>query len=645
MELQATGLSVPFLLSKLGVEAKQAGSMSTVAMPIVLDKAQELCWQGVKPRAERQAGANPAWSGTAYGLMSRVIHEHLVAPHPGQFVAVVCGSNFHVLHNEYAGGSGVAGTPGTGPVVHLLKSFPKFTTVAAFKNCVTSLGFGAIVDLVTNEMWQFAVDELQSRGRTIAVLLAELCKASPLPGVGAKSAAVAGAGAGATGGGEMRGGSARDDDGASSADSVMTRPAAGDGDAPPLNATTVNTVFKEAVIRARDVALRSPGFIRLARKFKDGVADVRRGVATDAARLHQALSQIAACAYLDASTRGKNLEFPVAWEDHDGERKLGESLGSELMTIGVGMPLNDDFATVHVCEPVMILGVLQIVPPQMIIDKVLASWRSVAFISSSVNAYIYKLVLCDCFKRLFAAKDVADIPGLNASRWAQKFPGRWRLPDEGVLCARVPSLDEWLHAAFHRDPANSFGLPHDNDDLDSVTLVAAQQSVASAVVADVAAAATPADAATAPSVSEAKGNAAAEGCRVLMLVQAKLGTKYRGVDFNNARGSVLRSTIGHVAKTATGRKRQRWEIEQVLKFPILGVVFDPSSSFLLDGALATSGHVEWDGQSDFVWIMDRQYFATHEGVATIFNHAMVLRLYLCIVEGGAAPLYSKRARL
>ena len=288
MELQATGLSVPFLLSKLGVEAKQAGSMSTVAMPIVLDKAQELCWQGVKPRAERQAGvktraerqagSNPAWSGTAYGLMSRVIHEHLVAPHPGQFVAVVCGSNFHVLHNEYAGGSGVARKPDTGPVVHLLKSFPKFTTVAAFKNCVTSLGFGAIVDLVTNEMWQFAVDELQSRGRTIAVLLAELCKASPLPGVGAKSAAVAGAGAGAgaTGGGEMRGGSARDDDGASSADSVMTRPAAGDGDAPPLNTTTVNTMFKEAVIRARDVALRSPGFIRLARKFKDGVADVRR---------------------------------------------------------------------------------------------------------------------------------------------------------------------------------------------------------------------------------------------------------------------------------------------------------------------------------------------------------------------------------
>ena len=311
MALQVTGLSVPFLLSKLSVEAKQARSMSTVAMPIVLDKAQELCWQGVKPRAERQAGANPAWSGTAYGLMSRVVHEHLVAPHPGQFVAVVCGSNFHVLHNEYAGGSGVAGTPGTGPVVHLLKSFPKFTTVAAFKNCVTSLGFGAIVDLVTNEMWQFAVDELQSRGRTIAVLLAELCKASPLPGVGAKSAAVAGAGAGATGGGEMRGGSARDDDGASSADSVMTRPAAGDGDAPPLNATTVNTVFKEAVIRARDVALRSPGFIRLARKFKDGVADVRRGVATDAARLHQALSQIAACAYWDASTRGKNLEFPL----------------------------------------------------------------------------------------------------------------------------------------------------------------------------------------------------------------------------------------------------------------------------------------------------------------------------------------------
>ena len=327
MALQVTGLSVPFLLSKLSVEAKQARSMSTVAMPIVLDKAQELCWQGVKPRAERQAGANPAWSGTAYGLMSRVIHEHLVAPHPGQFVAVMCGSNFHVLHNEYAGGSGVARKPDTGPVVHLLKSFPKFTTVAAFKNCVTSLGFGAIVDLVTNEMWQFAVDELQSRARIIAVLLAELCKASPPPGVGAKSAVVAGAGAGAgaTGGGEMRGGSARDDDGASSADSVMTRdddgassadsvmtrPAAGGGDAPSLNAKTVNTMFKEAVIRARDVALRSPGFIRLARKFKDGAVDVRRGVATDAARLHQALSQIAACAYWDASTRGKNLEFPL----------------------------------------------------------------------------------------------------------------------------------------------------------------------------------------------------------------------------------------------------------------------------------------------------------------------------------------------
>ena len=481
LKLQGSRFSFSFLVGRLVLEAlhvtRQAHGTNTVAMPIVIDEAQQLCKLPNVAHLQEvimQAGEDATSRCTALEVFAEVIHRHLVVSFWGRFVPVICGTSFHLLdQNEYDGGScpGLA-KPSTGPVAHLLQPLPRFTTVSSFKICVASLGFGAVVDVITNEMWEFAVGELQSRGRFIAALLKEMCKWSPALDEGAQLGVGAGGGAAAGGGGGDES-KLRDDDAscsASDSDVAMARSAGGGGDAPPhLNATVVNAMFGEAAIRARDVILQSRMVIQLTKKFNDGAINVSRGVVcTEEARLHQALCQIATFAYMDASSQGDKLEFFVRWENHYGERRAGKSVGADLLAAGVAVPLDDvlDTCGVHVCEPIVILAVLKIVPPEMIIDKVLASWRSVAFISLSVNAYMYKLVLCDCFKRLFAAKDVADIPGLNASRWAQKFPGRWRLPDEGVLCGRVPaldSLDEWLHADCHPGPGTTFVLPHEND--------------------------------------------------------------------------------------------------------------------------------------------------------------------------------------
>jgi len=157
---------------------------------------------------------------------------------------------------------------------------------------------------------------------------------------------------------------------------------------------------------------------------------------------------------------------------------------------------------------------------------------------------------------------------------------------------------------------------------------------ASAAVADVAAAA--------PSVSGAKGTASAERRCVPMLVQAKLGGKYRGS--KRARISVSRPTIGNVGKAATGTKRQRWAAQEAPKFPVLGVAIGPVLRLALDGAHATSGPVERRGHPDFVWVMDKEYFTMHDDIAIIFRHDMVAHLYLCAVDGGATGRHKLNSR-
>ena len=586
-------LSVSFLCKMLSAEA--TSWRDNKAMPIVIDEAQRLC-EDTNVALWRGGTLQPinAKTCSAYGLITRVIHERLVAPHSGRFVPVVCGTGFHLRNlNDYAAGSTLANEV-SGPPVLLLKRLPRFTTVAAFKSCVTSLGFGAIVDVITDDMWKFAVDELQSRVRFIASLLQELCK---LAGPSAD---------GVAGGGEGRAA----DPGA------VSVCAASDGD-------VVNAMFREAVLRARDAILQSRTFSSLKAKFNSGAINVHGGVvSTDAVRLHLALREVAVKAYMEAHR--PNLEFRVDWKEHGGVQQAGISMGADLMAAGVAVPKDDTFTQVHVCEPIVVLAVLKVVPAQIIIDQLLANWRAVAFISSSTNGFIYELVLCDCFQRLFACKDVAAIPGLNDSTWARKFPGKWRLHDGAVLCGKVPSLALWLNRSIRQkasctDP--TFVLPHNNDGPDIATRVTA--SVPLAPTASLAGGAVGAATTAAP----VSGKASSGECRLTMLVQAKLRGKFYG--FKDAVRTVLRSTIGLNTKAAKGKTWHRTRIQQELKLPVLGVVIDPVSKLFSGGVRAMSGR---HGQSDFVWVMDKEYFGTHPDIAKVFNHDMVTHLYNCAVS-------------
>ena len=407
-----------------------------------------------------------------------------------------------------------------------------------------------------------------------------------------------------------------------------------------VDATVVNAMFREAVTSARDVILQSRMFTRLGKRFDAGAINVTRSVvSTDEARLHRALNEIAVFACFDARTQTDNptLEFLIDWKDCDGEQRPGISRGADLLAAGVAVPMDDGFTRVRVCEPVVILALLKIVPRQFIINHLLRSWRSVAFVSSSTNGYLYELILSDCFMQLFAAKDAADIPGLCASSWVQKFGGRWRLADDGVLCQKIPSLAAWLRAGCCTVPATTFVLPHENDGPDLATLVSTVASVAAQPTAAVRVTAPPA----------AGGKTAGAEPRLLMLVHANLGAKYRA--FETARRTVSRETIGRV-KAATGKTWERTNIQNALTFPVLGVVVDPVSRLRLNRARALSGHVEWQGHSDFLWVMDKEYFEEHPDIAKIFRHEMVTHLYECAAnkgtsqEGAPARKSRKRAR-
>ena len=424
----------------------------------------------------------------------------------------------------------------------------------------------------------------------------------------------------------------------------------------------MNAMFREAVLRARAVILRSRPFTRLEAKVKSWDFSGHPGIAsTDVARLHLGLWEIAAFACLNASARGRHLQFYVGMEEHYGIHRARPSVGAVLVAAGVAVYLEDDpwSRTVHVCEPIVILAVLKIVAPKLIIDHLLENWQSVAFVSPSTNGFLYELVLCDCFNRLFACMDVSAIPGLRESAWAKKWPGQWRLQDAAVLCGKVPSLSGWLEEADRRTTtASTFVLPHNNDGPDIATVVglpapapAPAVPVANAAVppgvpppaATRTTAAAPAAPTIAPTTTLGSGVAAAVPtappvtgeatpgeCQLIMLVQAKLRAKYH--QFKHARSTVLRSTIGQTNKAADGKTWQRERIQQALKFPVVGVVIDPVSPLLEDRKRAQSSHVEFDGHTDFVWVMDKEYFDTHADIAKIFNHDIVTRLYDCATQ-------------
>ena len=677
LQLQASTLSVECVLTRLRCESMgwcqammRMGPPFNRAMPVVIDEAQELCtasnvalWPDVVSQAERgETGrCNP------YGLVTHIIHEHLVSPHSGQFVPVVAGTSFHLRAlDDYAAGLCLGKEVG-GLVISLLKPFARFTTVASFKSCVTSLGFGAVVDVITDEMWQFAVDELRSRGRFIATLVTEMCEGSPVLTGGTPAGPRAGAGAGGAGAGAGAGAGVGDGGGTegcgrgdlAAASGAAFPCAACDDNAPAsFNATVVNAMFREAVLRARDVVLRSRTFTRLEAKFKNGaIGNCEGGAALS--RLHRALRQVALFAYMNETVQSKSMQFHVVWEEHRGVRRAGRSMGADLMAAGVAIPLDDRFNTVHVCEPIVILAVLKIVAPKLIIDHLLENWQSVAFVSPSTNGFLYELVLCDCFNRLFACMDVSAIPGLRESAWAKKWPGQWRLQDAAVLCGKVPSLSGWLKEADRRTTtASTFVLPHNNDGPDIATVVglpapapAPAVPVANAAVppgvpppaATRTTAAAPAAPTIAPTTTLGSGVAAAVPtappvtgeatpgeCQLIMLVQAKLRAKYH--QFKHARSTVLRSTIGQTNKAADGKTWQRERIQQALKFPVVGVVIDPVSPLLEDRKRAQSSHVEFDGHTDFVWVMDKEYFDTHADIAKIFSHDIVTRLYDCATQ-------------
>ena len=180
-ETLARDVSLPFLLQNFHLElmnwwdtAMRMGAPFNKAMPIVIDDAQELCKETNVALWDEAPRPHSTGKCHAYGLITHVVHFYCVqCGFRGRFVPVLAGSSFHLRDtNEDTRHLSKSG----GPALLLLKRLPWFTTVAAFKSCVTSLGFGAIVDVITDDMWKFAVDELQSRVRFIASLLQELCK-------------------------------------------------------------------------------------------------------------------------------------------------------------------------------------------------------------------------------------------------------------------------------------------------------------------------------------------------------------------------------------------------------------------------------------------------------------------------------------
>ena len=415
--------------------------------------------------------------------------------------------------------------------------------------------------------------------------------------------------------------------------------AAGDSDAPAsLDPTAINAMFREAVPRARDAILQSRTFAGLETTFKLGAIDGHGGVvSTDELQLHLALRHIASFAYMNASARGRELEFYVGWkESWDGVRRATASVGADLMAAGVAMPLDEYFSNAHVCEPIAMLAVLKTVPPKVIIDDLAVNWQSVAVVSPSINGYIYELTLHDCFQRLFACKDVAAIPGLNDSTWAQKFPGKWRLHDGAVRCGKVPSLCERHHACCY---TTTFAPPHDNDgpymamhvtaavppasapSRNQTATSAGPQAPGAAVVGDVAATASPVGVPTATSCCGDRGKASDEESQLTMLVHIKLGVKYT---CKQARSTVLRSNIDTVGKPVG-----TWQRQKAPELPVLKVVIDPVERVVLDSARAMSSHTEWRGHAEFAWVMDKEYFDGHPDIATVFKHDMVRHLYLC----------------
>ena len=662
LQLQASPLSADCYLTRLWFEAedwckktRRMGAPFNGTMPVVIDEAQELCsasnvatWKDLisLPRVTRRC--NP------YGFITHMIYTELVKFHSRRFMLVVAGTSFHLRDQDEDTWRRKMAAPSTFPADHLLKPLPRFATVPAFKSCATSLGFGAMVDVIADDMWQFAVDELQSRGRYIVHLLAEMCKGSPVLAGGAppdpRGGGGGGGGAGAVAGAGDGGGTegcGRGDLAAASGAAIPC--AACDDNAPAsFNATVVNAMFREAVLRARAVILRSRPFTRLEAKVKSWDFSGHPGIAsTDVARLHLGLWEIAAFACLNASARGRHLQFYVGMEEHYGIHRARPSVGAVLVAAGVAVYLEDDpwSRTVHVCEPIVMLAVLKNVPQKVIIGQLLANWQSVAFVSPSINAYIYELMLCDRFKRLFARNDVAAIPELSKSAWAQRLRGKWRLQEAVVQCGSAASLSVRLHANCHTRLATALAPTHDTDGPDIAMLVtaavppapapassrtatvAAPGVAGAAAVGDVAATAAPVVVPTATSGSGFGGKASTEECQLMLLVDTKLSAKYAPL------GTMLRPTIGKVGKAAVGTTWQRQRVEtEAPEVAVLRVVVDPVNRDLQASVRAmasSSSCAEWGGHSDFVWVMDKAYFDTHVDVATMFKRDMMAHLYLC----------------